>query len=264
MTSMGADGLMSEISAELDHALARSVICRVLAAALQRPARDTLDDLAAPRSVEALLHAALVLDGGLAGPIHEAAAACAAAPSGSLQEIDALHASLLGHTLRGRICPYETEYGGRHVFGQAQELADIAGFYLAFGLMPAGMEAGRPDHIAVEIEFMAFLSLKEAHAIERRDEEMLAVTRGAMRRFLREHVGRFGRAFASSLIREDPTGFYGRTGRLCATVLTFECGRQGVPIGPETLEVRPEEPDDVPMACGSSADLVQIGAPKAG
>ena len=41
---------------------------------------------------------------------------------------------LFGHTARGEITPYETEYGNEALFQQPQELGDLMGFYRAFGL----------------------------------------------------------------------------------------------------------------------------------
>ena len=41
---------------------------------------------------------------------------------------------LFGHTVRGEIPPYETEYGNEALFQQPQELGDLMGFYRAFGL----------------------------------------------------------------------------------------------------------------------------------
>ena len=145
---------------------------------------------------------------------------------------------LFGHTLRGVVCPYETEYGRAHPFQQAQELADLAGFYAAFGLKPSEEPNGRVDHIAHELEFLEFLSCKEAYAIENHEDEMLGITREALGRFLGEHVGHFGRAFGLHLQEADDGGFYGDLGGLLAAFLSSECKRQGVPVGPKLLELR--------------------------
>jgi len=54
--------------------------------------------------------------------------------------------------------PFETEYlPSRDAFQRAQELADVAGFYQAFGLQPPPRCGLRPDHAALELEFVAFL-----------------------------------------------------------------------------------------------------------
>ena len=74
---------------------------------------------------------------------------------------------LFGHTTRGLICACETEYGPDNGFHQPQQLADIAGYYLAFGLRPLAAGDVRADHIACECEFMDFLSRKEARLLDR-------------------------------------------------------------------------------------------------
>lgn len=243
-------------------ALARGVIARLLGIALAPPGDATLEELFSQRARRVLARAALIMDGGEAGPVGAAAKELASLPAPSLQELRRVHLRIFGHTPRGKVCPYETEYGREEIFQQAHELADIAGFYRAFGLKPAPEDGERPDHIACELEFLAFLSLKEAYAIEKADEEMLEITKAAAKKFLRDHAGAFGRAFAAALEREDPGGPYGASARLCAAFLTTWCAQAGVPAGPEYLSLRPEMPDAVPMACGAEPDLIQIQHPR--
>jgi TorA maturation chaperone TorD len=176
------------------------------------------------------------------------------------------HARLFGHS-RGLVCPFETEYGAEGAFRQPQELADIAGSYLAFGLEPREGGDERVDHAACECEFMDFLARKEAFARSSRRtsedpeaaSEQVATVRSAARGFLRDHLGRFGRAFASRLIQEDADGFHGALGAVLFRFLTQECRRFDLPPGPPSLELRPPLPDDTPMACGRTDDeLIQI------
>jgi hypothetical protein len=89
---------------------------------------------------------------------------------------------------------------------------------------------------------------------------MLATVRCATRGFLREHLGRFGRAFASLLMKEDAGGFHGALGVVLFRFLTLECERFGLPPGPPCLELRPPmADDDTPMACGrADQELIQI------
>lgn len=58
-----------------------------------------------------------------------------------------------------KICPpYETEYcEWKDPTHRAQRLADVSGFYCAFGLEPSRRVPERADNIALEIEFVAFL-----------------------------------------------------------------------------------------------------------
>lgn len=100
--------------------------------------------------------------------------------------------------LSGSLC-YETEYGLPHEFRMSQELADIAGFYRAFGVRCGGAVQERPDHIAVECEFMHLVCLKEAWSAHQKQEEAMELCREAERKFLADHLGRWIPFFVKSL-----------------------------------------------------------------
>lgn len=100
--------------------------------------------------------------------------------------------------LTGSLC-YETEYGLPHEFRQSQELADLCGFYRAFGLELGGAVRERPDHVATELEFMYVLALKEAYAAQQGVLEHVEVCEAAQGKFLREHLGRWLELFARSV-----------------------------------------------------------------
>ena len=220
-----------------------------------------------PAGRAALAEAAALVDarcpeGELLGPV----VAVLCARKAAATDPQTAHARLFGHS-RGLVCPFETEYGPDGAFRQPQELADIAGYYLAFGLRPSEGADERVDHAACECEFMEFLARKEAFALSAwqaasdgpESAEWLDTIQGAARRFLREHLGRFGRAFASLLMKEDPEGFHGALGAVLFRFLGKECQRFGLPAGPPTLELRPPLTDDTPMACGRpETELIQI------
>ena len=165
---------------------------------------------------------------------------------------------LFGHTARGQIPPYETEYGNEALFQQPQELGDLMGFYRAFGLTPKQGKHERPDHVSCECEFLMFLALKEAYALEQDNREMLGETRKAEKLFLRDHLGRFLPAFASQLSRENTGGFYGALAQLSRRFVDAECSRMNVAPGPATLGLRPAEDSRVPMACGNAAECAAM------
>jgi TorA maturation chaperone TorD len=252
--------------AVIDVALARSVVYHAVTLGLRPPALESGRapfDSAAPETLRA---AATLLDaqapsGEALLPAVETFCALAASPV----DRETAHARLFGHS-RGLVCPFETEYGAEGAFRQPQELADIAGTYLAFGLKSPEGGDERVDHAACECEFMDFLARKEAFGLGtlhmRGDREgareQIGTVQGAARGFLREHLGRFGRAFASLLIKEDAGGFHGALGALLFRFLTQECWRFGLPPGPPSLELRPPVPDDTPMACGRPDELIQI------
>jgi len=88
--------------------------------------------------------------------------------------------------------------------------------------------------------------------------ETLEVTEHAERTFLREHLGRFGRALAARVLSEDAHGYLGALGRVLLTLIEAECARVGVGPGPIELVVRPDAADETPMLCGTADELIQI------
>jgi len=240
-----------------ERSLASSVIARALTLGVSRPTDSATGTLFSEDGRKALVDAAFVLDGAAPGPVFEAAQALAALPAPRLDETKEEFALLFGHTLRGRVCPYETEYGPDAPFRQSHDLADIGAYYGAFGLTPVRTE--RIDHIAFELDFLEFLSMKVAYAAERRDQETRVVTEDATRGFLRDHLGRFGVSFGSALERQaGGASLYALLGKLVSTFLTAECRFRRLEVGPELLPLSSPGEDDVPMACGGDTDLVQI------
>jgi TorA maturation chaperone TorD len=224
-----------------DRSLARAVVARYLKLALSSPHASSHRELNSARASAALQEAALVLSIESGGVTER---------KPPLSELVTGYVRLFGHSLRGRVCPYEIEYGKREPILQAQELSDVSGFYRAFGLEASSSIIERWDHIAVELEFVELLSTKEAYALETRQDEMFEVTRHALKRFVREHVGFFGIALGGTMEQEDPDGFYGRIGGLLVSFLSAISRELGVPTGPRTLPLSAFEDDGVPMACG--------------
>lgn len=96
------------------------------------------------------------------------------------------------HTLfgpGGSVSPREVSYCGFEDPGDV--MARLTTFYRAFSFQPRREES--IDHIAVEAGFVGYLILKQAYAQIRDDTESAAVTEGARRRFVSEHVQRCAR-----------------------------------------------------------------------
>jgi TorA maturation chaperone TorD len=243
---------------QVDDTLARAVFYRTLKLAFQLPEQSTLDAIFSTDGKEALEQAAARFEVDGTGPLSDVVERFCVLPKPWAEELRPTFERLFGHTLRGRVCPYECEYGRNPLLQQAHQLADLGGFYAAFGLRPASENGERVDHVACELEFLEFLTVKEVVALELEERDGWQVTHEAARQFLRQHLARFGRAFARNLRAEAPPGFYLILAELCEVFLGVECDRLGVPLGPELLALRPEEDEPVPMACGSDG-VVQIG-----
>jgi DMSO reductase family type II enzyme chaperone len=233
----------------VDHALCRSALWEALALGFRRPTDETVARLAAPDGALKLAAAVAELDATDGTNLAPRVWALAREPV-PVEALDDAYARLFGHTARGRITPYETEYGEDSVWEPQREMSDLGGFFRAFGLVVRPDARERPDHVACECEFLAFLARKEAHALTVGDDLMREETRRAARLFLRDHLGRWAPAFGARLARDERDGFYGALGRLCAAFVAAECARLGVSAGPELLRLRSTATDTAPMACG--------------
>ena len=218
-----------------------------LALGFRVPTEETAARLASPDGAGALAAAAALLD--VDKKTDLTARVLRLARRDGLDDLEDSFRRLFGHTARGTVPPYETEYGEDSLFLPAQEMGDLAAFYRAFGLTLNAAAHERLDHIACQCEFLLILARKEAYALERDDAAMLEATRGAVRLFLSNHLGRWAPAFGRKLAREDGNGFYGALGDLCHAVVVAECARLGVAAGPELLRLRSPLPDDTPMGC---------------
>ena len=128
--------------------------------------------------------------------------------------------------------PYEGSYEG-DPFRHTRQMADVAGFYRAFGAEAHGPAAERVDHAGCELEFLAFLGAKRlALAAEGRDDDA-HTCREIEDLFLRDHLGRWLPAFCRDIAARTSTPFYAALARAGEQVVTGELARRG--IEPEPL-----------------------------
>lgn len=243
---------------EVDLAYSRGAFYSALALGFQPPSDQVLSRLLTADSRSCLAGAAAMLYTARQADLISAIEALPDADTTHTPELESEYRVLFGHTARGRISPYETEYGNEALFQQPQELGDLMGFYHAFGLALKQQNHERPDHVSCECEFLMFLALKEAYALEQDNREMLAETRKAEKLFLRDHFGRFFPTFVTQLSREDPSGFYCRLGELGLRFVTAECARLQVMPGAANLGLRPADDSRVPMACGNGTECAAM------
>lgn len=255
---------MPDPVSRMHESLAKAVAYRTFSMAFQEPTCDRLRDMGAADGFSLFVEALGCVD--VPDATHALDTAVRQLTAVSVGDLDALarqYWRVFGHTTRGLVCACETEFGDDNRFQQPQQLADLAGYYLAFGLTPPSASEVRLDHVACECEFLEFLNRKQARLLAMGlegvgDVETLDVTARAERAFLRDHLGRFGRAFGTALAADGVGMFYRALGSLFVWFLNAVCARAGVEAGPDGLTVRPELVDDTPMMCGSAEDLIQI------
>jgi len=109
---------------------------------------------------------------------------------------------------------YETAYRGDEIFNHTAIMADIAGFYRAFGLEVGGSTRERPDHVTVELEYLAFVSYKEAISADNGESEQADICADAERAFLVDHLGDWGPELGRRLGRHSDHDFFSVVGKL--------------------------------------------------
>jgi TorA maturation chaperone TorD len=256
------------LTADLAIDLARECLYRFLAAALTDPRADGWALVLDPDSGSVAAYAAELLR-------DEAVAEPAALGFGELPPGDLDLAPLLAELGRPRdeqateydrvfglvpspeCPPYETEYhANAEPFFRAQQLADVAGFYRAFGLAPSRGSPERPDHLALELEFTAFLLLKKRLAARAADgdngsADRVQVCADAEAAFFRDHLAWWVPSFATGLRRKAGDGPYAALGRVLAALMPIERLRYGVASPRLPLRAASIEPPEEQAGCAA-------------
>lgn len=247
------------VSSEAALLLARQALYRFATLSLLDPQADNWERLAALRSAPILTEAAALIRslpeavpdrmGRGEKPLNHLD------PQGILTRLPASHRELddqyvrhFGLLVSNACPPYETEYiNSKFDFQRSNALADISGFYGAFGLCISVDHPERSDHIVLELEFMANLIGLEVRATSDSggmNDERSQICRNAQSRFVREHLAWWVPAFARLLQRENPNGFYAAVGDFLAALIPAERALLSVEsatdhVGPTAVE-RPE------------------------
>jgi DMSO reductase family type II enzyme chaperone len=203
-------------------ALARARLYAYLAACFRYPDESAWREITVQDSRSTLAYACALL--GEENSYQALRLHCGGLPLRDVPSLDALrerHEETFGHTISKQCPPYETEYSNMHLFQQSDYLADLAGFYRAFGVeVKEGTE--RLDHLAIQLEFLHLASFKEARALERGEDDAARVCREAQAAFIEEHLGRWAGVFAKRLERKDQEGIYAAAARMLRDFVAAE------------------------------------------
>ncbi len=228
---------------DVQAALERAAVYRLLGGAFVSPTPARLAELALAAAT-----AATAATGRLRDKLARfAIAASEADPIATADE----HVFLFGRQVR--CSPYESAYSGLSPFGdKTARLADVAGFYQAFGFGPAAAQPDMEDHVGAQLEFLSALALKEAYALSEGDAEAAEITRRAEVAFLTDHLGRWAEAFAGEVEEATPLPFHTAAASLLAAWIRAEIEALGATpsrVGaPDALDADAAEPFSCPMA----------------
>lgn len=150
--------------------------------------------------------------------------------------------------------PTETVYG-KNSFNTPNILGDISGFYKAFGFVLSDKNSVPHDNVAVELEFMSFLELKIAYALEQGMEENLETCLAAKNKFLAEHIGRWVWVFGQNLLARSHEEYFKSLGQLICKFFDAELECYGIKVDIEGNREVPQ--DNGPVECPQSG-----GAPE--
>jgi TorA maturation chaperone TorD len=150
--------------------------------------------------------------------------------------LEAEHRRIFSHVHSADCPPYETDFVARDVWRQGQELADLSGFYRAFGME---VRKERPDGAAVELEFLHVLAFKAGWALAHEEADHVEVCDRAERAFLEQHVLRWLPGLVERLRVIAGGGPYEAVARFVGELLRAESARRGIAY---TADAEPEGP----------------------
>jgi TorA maturation chaperone TorD len=123
------------------------------------------------------------------------------------------------------VSPHEMEMmkdTPQHSMTIQAELADVAGFYHAFGMDTSGGNPERVDNIATELEFMHVMALKEAVASDEESHDHLEIVFQAEQKFVREHLGRWVTRLNDGIRTNGSSVFYSALGDMLCVWMDVE------------------------------------------
>lgn len=151
----------------------------------------------------------------------------------------------------GRVAAYEGSNVPATAAGITPRLADIAGFYSAYGF---AVHDDRPDHIVAELEFMSILLIAEADASASGRVDQAEIAAETARLFLRDHLGTWVSAWASRVGEIEQLAPWFAVAAATAELIGREChDRHVIP-----LRLSPVLPAD------QGLDPADDGAPECG
>jgi len=265
MTNVFANGAEAPIENDAVLDMARASVYRMLATAFSDPKMNTLDELKRwsqsdllDESIDVIREMPVAHVPSLT-PLEEAFDKLNPQYLWELlpvsnRKFDLAHEAAFGLLASGNCPPYESEYiDGKLTFQRSNSVADVSGFYRAFGLQPQSRHPKRQDHISIELEFMAFLMSKQAEASSSGAEnsiEQATVCREAQMRFFVEHLAWWAPALGAILSRNLETNFFGRLGQFLSAWIAVERGLLGVSAPKRVAQPDNGEPMDLCSGCG--------------
>ena len=245
---------MFQTSTETDRikSLARSAMYKLLAKSFLHPCQETFDFIQSPQYEECL--AEYLSSHEVSEDLQSAIRSLHATESiwrstQTREHLEKEYTRLFAHLGSAKCPPYETEYGHDNVFQKTEAMADIAGFYNAYGLDVSTVNADRVDFLSMELEFMSYLSLHEAYALEHEEKDHLAICVDTQQKFLRDHLARWVTIFSQILAKSTVNPFYRQLAIVTEQFLDAEVIRLGVTLEKVAAPNKRDAGSPAPFGC---------------
>ncbi len=154
------------------------------------------------------------------------------------------------------VSPYEGTY---FVEEKGVLMGQLAALYDLFGARTGGTEHESPDHIGVEVEFAALITLKEALALRDGGGEPLEISRGARRAFFEDHLGRWVEEFARRLSEATRHPFYAAVASELVQAVMRDVEERGYQLAKKArsraLPMLPNEAEHITCAPAENVEL---------
>lgn len=226
-------------TALVESGTSRAVLWRLLSLGFAAPSAETLAE------VEVLAEGLLELEASA-----ELDDLLAALRSAHPVELEAEYQALFGGAVA--VAPYEGSYE-LDPLRQCRQLADVAGFYRAFGAEAHGPAAERPDHLGCELEFLSFLELKLLVAVETGERNEAELVDEIVETFLGDHAARWlPTFFAEVRAAADEGSPFAALAALGARLVTEELERRGLDPTPLRRRHAPASVEQDSFDCGTA------------
>lgn len=103
----------------------------------------------------------------------------------------AIYGRTFGVEADAGIALYEVAYVPGSIVTNTDVLADIAGFYRAFGLQTVDGSRDRVDALSTQLEFVGYLADRRALYLASKDRDAVDIVTDATATFLEDHLGRW-------------------------------------------------------------------------
>jgi TorA maturation chaperone TorD len=174
-------------------------------------------------------------------------------PKMTVAQVQKEYVRVFGHAVSMECPPYEMQYGTEGgIQSQTDVLIQLGGFYETFGFeLPRKRSKERVYHISIELAFMYYMSFRTAYGIQNgHDERKIGVLVSSMKKFLRNHVGRWIPLFCIFAARKAERGLY----KDIVDILSIFLKNESTLLDVQSVKV--EEPEYRSLSYSMENDLV--------